>query len=331
MMLKPFRLVPQPVTRVWGGHKIAEIFNRSEVASGLEPTRVEPIGEWWEVHGSLRIRDGEHQGKTLDQLLQTHGRELLGSLLDQEGVVDFPLLVKWLDCHDWLSVQIHPDDALARELTGQAGSRGKNECWYILKANPSAEIIHSLHKLPSSQELESIDGAQWLDWLNRTPVQPGQWWMTQAGIVHALGPGIQLLEIQQSSDLTYRLYDWDRLGLDGQPRPLHPAQAKRVLGQLLRELPKPRPNLRPPQLKQFEATECPYFRVQELIGDCLKFPPGQLLLVSALSSPLKLEWPQGVLELDPGETAIVPAATQLQRVGSAHPDQSWVMTECLRA
>jgi mannose-6-phosphate isomerase len=304
-VLEPFRLNSQPVVRVWGGNRISELFPQKQ------HTLSEPVGEWWEIHGSLKIRDGAFESLTLDQLLERYPTALLGSKAKPNQ--DFPLLVKWLDCKEWLSVQIHPDDALAKSISGNPVARGKTECWYFYEVDEGSEIVHSLNRLPTNEQLESIQGAEWLDWLNRATVSNGQWWMTEAGIVHALGPGVRVLEIQQSSDITYRLYDWDRVGLDGKPRELHVEEAKTVLREKLQELPKPAPVDYPrpdsgcsPCVSPVLA--CPFFRVEEVTGDRedLYQRRAQLEIWCALTDPVNLSWSQGSLRLDPGESAVIP-------------------------
>ncbi len=176
----------------------------------------EPVGESWEIYSGNTIANGECAGITLRELLTQFPAEILG----RHRQDDFPLLVKFLDAQDWLSVQVHPDDALALELEGEP--RGKTECWYILSADANAEIIYGCSRELTTEEFRTaLTGGTARDVLQYVRVQAGDFIYVPAGTVHAIGPGILLYELQQTSDTTYRLYDWDRAGLDGKPRPLH--------------------------------------------------------------------------------------------------------------
>jgi mannose-6-phosphate isomerase len=147
--------------------------------------------------------------------------ELLGRRGQADGT--FPLLTKWLDCHDWLSVQVHPDDALAREFTGDPAQRGKSEAWFIAHCEAEASLIHGLAEGFAPSDLSGRTGAEVLPYVRHLKPTPDTLLFTGAGTVHALGPGLLIYEVQQSSDLTYRFYDW------GRDRPLHPERSQRCL------------------------------------------------------------------------------------------------------
>ncbi|MGE0495778.1 MAG: type I phosphomannose isomerase catalytic subunit [Vulcanimicrobiota bacterium] len=212
-MREVIRLLARPVERVWGGRRLEELLDRR-----LPPG---PVGESWEVYGELEVSHGRFEGATLDQLVAAHGEALVGSHC--RGTTTFPILTKWLDCRDWLSVQVHPDDRLAPVLSGQQDARGKSEAWYFRHVDPGAEVIHGVSPLARPNRLQVAEGEDWLDLVERRPVREGSFLYTPAGTVHALGPGLMLYEIQQSSELTYRLYDW------GRDRPIHPDLARRCL------------------------------------------------------------------------------------------------------
>jgi mannose-6-phosphate isomerase len=153
----------------------------------------------------------------LEDVIQQYPLEMIG-YHHKNG--EFPLLVKLLDAREWLSVQVHPDDTLADVLEGEP--RGKTECWYILKAEPDAEIIYGLKNGISKQQYQyALNSGNDLELLHKVKVQKGDFIFVPAGTIHAIGPGIVLYELQQTSDTTYRLYDWDRCGIDGNPRELH--------------------------------------------------------------------------------------------------------------
>lgn len=202
--------------RVWGGRRLA-------------PPRALPIGELWVVGPWLRVAGGPHAGRTLEEVAAADGESLLGRAARPGAGPRFPLLVKLLDPAAWLSVQVHPDDGTARELEGPAAV-GKAEAWYVLAAEPGAEIlvgtrpgvtlaeVRAAIELPAGQR-----GTAVVDLMERVAVEPGDAFMIEAGTLHAVGPGVLLYEVQQPSDLTYRVDDWGRLPTAG--RPLHRAQA----------------------------------------------------------------------------------------------------------
>jgi mannose-6-phosphate isomerase len=206
-------LTPQYRERVWGGQRL-------QVSGGAVP-----IGEAWIAYGQSVVSAGAVQGQTLDDLLRTNGPELLGESVGapagrQSGTqAGFPLLIKLLDCADWLSVQVHPDDAQARSMVGP-GERGKTEAWHMLQAAPGAEILAGVKAGTTPAQLaQAIRDGTVLEVAERHHVEAGDTVFIPAGTLHALGPGLLLYEVQQSSDTTYRVYDWDRPASSG--RALH--------------------------------------------------------------------------------------------------------------
>ncbi len=216
--LYPLKLQAALHVKVWGGRKLAERLHK------VLPTD-EPYGESWELHDSARALNGEQRGRSLAELTRAFGADLIGAANDPaEG---FPLLAKFIDASDWLSVQVHPNDAQARALEGEA--RGKTEAWIVLQADPAARLVAGIRSGTSRSELKaSIQQSTLERLLEFTDVRSGDVLTVPANTVHALGPGILIYEIQQASDVTYRLYDWGRLGLDGQPRQLHIDKGLRV-------------------------------------------------------------------------------------------------------
>lgn len=210
-MLYPLKLQSALHVKVWGGRRLATVLRKPL------PTD-QPYGESWELHNSALAANGQHRGKSLLELTRQYGADLIGAGNDPaEGV---PLLAKFIDAADWLSVQAHPNDAQARALEGEP--RGKTEAWLVLRAEPGARLVIGLRPGTTRQELTAaIQGNRLETLLVFADVSPGDVLYILAGAVHALGPGILVYEIQQSSDTTYRLYDWGRPGLDGKPRDLH--------------------------------------------------------------------------------------------------------------
>jgi mannose-6-phosphate isomerase len=211
MMNTPLLLSPALHTRVWGGRKLETALHKDLPTS-------DPYGESWEMHDTSTVANGEYAGRTLGDLLAEFGAALIGDVSDPaEG---FPLLLKFLDANQWLSVQVHPDDAIAAELEGEP--RGKTEAWIVLGADPGAKLALGVADGITADGLgEAIQNGTVETAMRYVEVVPGDAVYLSAGTVHALGPGVLIYEIQQSSDQTYRLYDWGRMGLDGKPRPLH--------------------------------------------------------------------------------------------------------------
>jgi mannose-6-phosphate isomerase len=195
--LAPFRIEPRFVSRVWGWNDLHPWYDR--VSKG------EPIGEVWLTGDDCCIATGPHAGKTLAQIFSELPRAMLG---DDFSPTDSPLLIKMIFAREKLSVQVHPDDRLAQKY-GQP--RGKTECWYALAAEPDAQVALGLKAGISLDEIKAgIEHASLEESLNMVPVKAGDLIFVNAGTVHAIWPGSVLLETQQNSDITYRMYDYGR-------------------------------------------------------------------------------------------------------------------------
>jgi len=222
-MLYPLRFAPVYFEKVWGGRRLETIMGRNI-------PQASPIGESWEVsdhpHGRSVIANGPLSGQLLHKVIEASPESLLGYRVRERYDDSFPLLMKYLDANDKLSVQVHPDDAYAFMHEGE---RGKTEMWYVLHADPEAVLIAGLQQGVTveqfRQALAEGDPSALLYYL---PVKTGDTIFIPSGRIHALLSGLLILEIQQNSDTTYRLYDWGRLGLDGKLRQLHVEQALAV-------------------------------------------------------------------------------------------------------
>jgi len=219
MIREPIFLEPVFKERIWGGTKLRDLFGYNIPSPNT--------GECWAVsahpNGQSTVINGTYKGTPLDKLWAEH-KGLFGTAAKRSEV--FPLLTKVLDASQDLSVQVHPDDEYAR--IHENGELGKTECWYVLDAEPGAEIIYG-HTAKSRDELEAmIREGRWNELLSRVQVKPGDFFYVPSGTIHALGAGIVVLETQQSSDTTYRVYDYDRTDADGNKRELHLEQAIRV-------------------------------------------------------------------------------------------------------
>ena len=221
---EPMFMDPEFKETVWGGTQSMSLFGKKIPSAHT--------GESWEVsaheNGQSRIRNGFLQGKTLREAVSMYPSEILGYQVARETHGAFPLLVKLIDASDDLSIQVHPNDEQAQRIEGPSG-RGKTEMWYILDAEPDAKLIYGLKKNMTPEAFaEAISAGTLEDYVNYVPVKRGDAFFIPAGTLHAIGRGIVLAEIQQSSDTTYRVYDYGRLGLDGNPRPLHVDKALQV-------------------------------------------------------------------------------------------------------
>lgn len=194
------QLEAQPVARVWGGWRIAKHL-------GLKTQ--EPIGELWLAYDQNTIKSGQFAGQTLAEVLPRLGAAFIGEAPFGKYGLELPLLIKFLDAAEWLSVQVHPDDAYAHSVEASTGFHGKTEAWYILEGQ--GEIVYGLKQTQSRKQLEQAaqDGSIW-EMLDRQTVEPGRVVYVPAGTIHALGPGLVLYEVQQRSDLTYRIFDYGR-------------------------------------------------------------------------------------------------------------------------
>jgi len=215
-MLYPLKFRPVFKDKIWGGRKI-------KTKLGLDFTPLPNCGEAWALSGvegcQSMVSNGFLEGNELNEVLEIYMDELVGEKVYLTYGNEFPILVKFIDANDYLSIQVHPDDALAaRRNIG----KGKTEMWYILDAEPEAELITGFNrKMDAGVYLEFLKQKRLKEVLNIEKVHKGDAFFIPSGRIHALGPGILLAEIQQTSDTTYRIYDWDRVDDNGNSRDLH--------------------------------------------------------------------------------------------------------------
>lgn len=222
--LYPLKLKPKASERLWGGTTLQGFVPSF---SDLQP--IDPIGEAWLVYAENEVENGTYAGQTLQALSHEFGESLLGSKSVARYGTKVPLLAKFLDAAKALSIQVHPDDAYALKNEAESGHLGKVEAWYILKAEPDSSIIWGFKDSLSNNEIKQAIKEGTLErHLNHVNVKAGDVIFNPAGTVHAVGAGILLFEIQQSSDLTYRLYDFNRKDAAGNLRELHVDKALEV-------------------------------------------------------------------------------------------------------
>jgi mannose-6-phosphate isomerase len=251
--LYPLTFQPVYQSYLWGGQRIAEIFNR--------PDTPPVCAESWEIsdrpEGLSRALNGPWQGRSLTDLIGAHPLEILGP---HSASLRFPLLIKLIDAAQKLSLQVHPNDVSAETVGGEP----KSEMWIVLSATPDAYVYAGFKKpLTVDQFRNALTARKLPDLLHRVSVRPGDALFIPGGRVHAIGEGCLLLEIQQNSNTTFRVHDWDRVGPDGRPRALHLDQALKVIDWNDTES----GLIRLPPLKTIQPTllfECPWFRAEKL-------------------------------------------------------------------
>lgn len=215
MNLYPLQFKPIFKERLWGGTKLKDVLGK--------PIESEITGESWElsgVKGDISIvSNGELSGTSLQELMDDRGEELLGKSVLKRFGTEFPILIKFIDAKQDLSIQLHPNDALAKE---RHDSFGKTEMWYIMDADPDAQLIVGFNKEVEKEEyVKSIESGTLTDLMNYEEVTEGDTFFINTGKIHAIGAGVLLAEIQQTSDITYRVFDFNRKDKEGNLRELH--------------------------------------------------------------------------------------------------------------
>lgn len=237
--------------KIWGGEKLMTLFNKNSSQTN--------IGESWEIsdveNDTSIVSNGNLSGLNLKELIAQFKGDLVGNRIYQQFGNNFPLLIKFIDAKEALSIQLHPNDALAKE---RHNSFGKTEMWYVMQADEKANLIVGFNNEVSSKEyLHHLENNSLMDILNSDEVQPSDVYFIPTGRVHAIGAGVVLAEIQQTSDITYRIYDWDRPNPDGTYRDLHTEEAIDVIDYEVQESYKTSYSKKENQSS--EIVSCPYF------------------------------------------------------------------------
>jgi len=218
--LYPMKFKPVFKEKIWGGTKIKTVL-------GMDYAPLANCGEVWALSGvegnTSEVANGFLEGNELNELIEVYMGDLVGDAVYEKFGIEFPILIKFIDANDYLSIQVHPDDELA--IKRKIGY-GKSEMWYILQADENAELISGFNqKVDKKSYKTQLENKSLRQILNIEKVKKDEVYYIPAGRVHALGPGLLLAEIQQTSDTTYRIYDWDRLDDKGNPRQLHLEEA----------------------------------------------------------------------------------------------------------
>ncbi len=308
--LYPFTFQPIFKERVWGGRKLEQLYGKA-----LPPQT--PIGESWEItdrpEGVSVITNGPLAGRDLRWLMENHVEALLGDSKPCGG--RFPLLVKILDAQEKLSLQVHPPAHKAAELHGDP----KTEMWYVADATPDADLFVGLRRGATREEFERrIQDGSVAECFHRIAVKRGDSMFLPSGRVHALGAGNLIFEIQQNSDTTYRVFDWNRVGLDGKPRELHIPQALASI-----DFGDFEPALAPTEWRAVGRHEVRLLAACELFSvGAFRRPPGgefglggnRVNVLAATEGQLAVVWRNTSCELKPGDFCVVPAACNAETV-----------------
>jgi len=292
----PLKFRPIYKQRIWGGQKLREVFDKD-----IPP--FEKIGESWELadlpNDKSVISNGEMTGQTLISTIEKYPKEITGN---EDFSGPFPLLIKFLDAQDILSVQVHPDPETCRRM---GKGEPKTECWYIISAEPGAVIYKGLKKgVTKEQFTEAIRKGNVADMLEEVTVEKGQCHFLPAGTAHVIGPGLLIAEIQMPSDTTYRVFDWNRVDDTGKARDLHIEEALESI-----HFDASGDNLSVTTMGRL--VDCEYFRVDKghQGKDCeLLLSPGQMKTLIIISGFGTITGGMGIeVEFVAGDTLLVPA------------------------
>ena len=301
----PLKFEPILKTIVWGGEKIAPY-------KGIETTQSH-IGESWELSGVAGnesiVSEGPLKGRSIASLVKEYKGELVGKHVYENTADEFPLLIKFIDAQKDLSIQVHPNDELAAERHN--GSKGKTEMWYVVAADPGAHLLAGLkEKITPEEYAAKVADGSITDVLARYDVQPGDVFFLPAGRIHAICSGCFIAEIQQTSDITYRIFDYNRPGLDGKPRQLHTEQAKDAIDYTV--YPDYRTEYSPEENEEVELVNCRYFTTS-VYDLSLPFAKDlssidSFMVVMCLSGEGSMEVDGEAVSLHQGETVLIPAS-----------------------
>ncbi|MCD8327139.1 MAG: class I mannose-6-phosphate isomerase [Lachnospiraceae bacterium] len=323
----PFLLSPAGKDYLWGGSRLKEQFSKN--------IDLNPLAETWECSthpdGPSTVASGEYQGRKLDEVLRACPWLKGTRHQNTEGL---PILIKLIDARQDLSVQVHPDDAYAK--THENGSLGKLEMWYVLAASPGAKLVYGFyHDMEKETVRASIENGTIQKYLQRIPVKKDDMFFVPAGRVHAIGEGVLLAEVQESSNLTYRLYDYGRVDKNGSLRPLHVEKALEVAD--LKGSSSPRQPMRVLKFRRGQASEflcrCRYFQAERILVNteqcremtCIQTDSTSFQVYLCTEGCGVLFWNGGMLNFYRGDCIFVPAESAEIRI---HGKAQFLKVEC---
>lgn len=304
--LYPIKFQPILKSIIWGGNDISKYKNLDKIEEG--------IGESWEISAVKDnisiIKNGALAGKPLDELINEAKGKLVGEKIYAKFGDKFPLLIKFIDAQDDLSIQVHPDDELAKK---RHNSFGKTEMWYVVKTKPDAFIISGFKdKITSEQYLEKVEDNTFTDALQKHVVKEDEVYFLPAGRVHAIGSGCFIAEIQQTSDITYRIYDYNRKDAQGNARELHTELAKDAIDYTVYD--SYDTHYKAEENKPVELVSCEYFttnllklneKFEQDVSDIDSF----VILICLEGSCTLEDDKQNEITIEQGETVLLPAST----------------------
>ena len=297
--------------KIWGGQKLHHLFKKN--GQNFSEQKLTSLGESWEVStipGDISIiSQGAHRGKKLTEIIKQDGEQLLGLKVIKKYGKQLPLLIKYIDAADDLSIQVHPADDYAKQ---HHQSMGKNEMWYILAAEQDAYIINGFREnITIEQYQQALNNKTLKNLLNIQYVKEGDVFFIPAGRVHAIGRGVLLAEIQQSSDITYRIYDWDRADANGNKRVLHTEHALAVMD--LKTTKNAKTIYQTTSNSYTDLVLCPHF-LTRLIHFCGNFtlqqPQDSFYIYMCVKGQASFEFNQKNYPLEMGESILIPAAAR---------------------
>ncbi|PWG79077.1 type I phosphomannose isomerase catalytic subunit [Pararcticibacter amylolyticus] len=302
--LYPFKFRTIFKDKIWGGEKI-----RTYLGKDYSP--LPNCGETWEISGVKSdvsvVENGPLEGQSLAQLLEVHKEDLVGKSVYQRFGNEFPLLVKFIDANDDLSIQVHPDDELARK---RHNSFGKTEMWYVIEADPGATLISGFNQpVDEKVYLEKLNSGKLTDILNKEKVASGDVFFLPAGRVHTIGKGLLIAEIQQTSDITYRIYDFDRVDDQGNKRDLHTEEALAAIDYKFYDQYKSSYDKK--KNEPVEVAKCPYFTTnildfsQSVSRDYSSFD--SFVIHVCVQGSYTLKYDGGDLNVQMGDCILLPA------------------------
>ena len=311
--LYPLKFQPILKDKIWGGQKLHQILHK--------PTTSKNAGESWEisdVEGDTSVvANGALQGSSLNYLLETHTSDLLGEKNFQQFGTKFPLLIKFIDAKEDLSVQLHPNDQLAKT---RHNSFGKTEMWYVVQADPESNLIVGFNQeMTQELYLKHLEDKTLQSILNFDTVKAGDAYFIEVGRIHAIGAGVLLAEIQQTSDITYRVYDWDRVDSEGNERELHNDIALEAFDF---DMPDNfRVNYTKDSDSPTELVSCTYFTTNVLkVNDTIlkENTHDSFMIYMCVEGKAQIEVDGNQTEISMGETVLIPACIKRFSISANH-------------